>query len=177
MALIRLNNRAIPDGTITASDLASSAISDKLGYTPANASTALTSVTNGQTLSNTIGNANTGTTAWMNPNTSVYKWDLPSAGKYFMYTCIRTRIWGLTGFLKCRLYNVTDGSTTNDWEKMLQEFQTNSTVNNIQLTPTWTITVNSAKLFYLQLQSTTTGEIGIQSDSNGWNETGWIKLS
>ena len=94
-----------------------------------------------------------------------------------MYTTIRTRLWGVTGFIKCRLYNATNGSTTNDWERMLQEFQTTAPVNNIQLTPCWTITVDGAKTFYLQILATVTGEVGIQSDSNGWNETGWIKLS
>jgi hypothetical protein len=177
MALSKIQSNSILDGAITAGDLASSAISDKLGFTPANSSTALTSISNVTILSTSIGNQNTGTTAWMTPSSSVYKWDLPSAGKYFLYTCIRTRIWGLTGFVKCRLYNATDGTSTSAYEKMLQEFQTNSTVNNIQLTPVWTIEIPSAKTFYLQLQSTMTGEVGIQSDSNGWNETGWIKLS
>lgn len=171
MALSKVQSNSILDGAIAASDLASSAISDKLGFTPSN------SISNGQILSNSVGNINTGTTAWMNANTSVYKWDLPSAGKYFMYTTIRTRIWGLTGFLKCRLYNATDSTSTTEWERMLQEFQGTASTNNIQLTPTWTITVTGAKTFYLQLQSTMTGEVGIQSDSNGWNETGWIKLS
>ena len=177
MALSKIQSNSILDGSISATDLGSSAITDKLGYTPANASTALTSISNSQISSTSIGNQNTGSVAWVNPSTTIYKWDLPSAGKYFLYTCIRTRIWGLTGFIKCRLYNQTDGTTSNAYEKMLQEFQGTNTTNNIQLTPVWTIEVNAAKTFYLQLYSTMTGEVGIQSDSNGWNETGWIKLS
>ncbi len=172
MALSKVQSNSILDGAITASDLASSAISDKLGFTPSNV------ISNNQIISTSVGNVNTGSAnTWVNVNTSVYKWELPSAGKYFMYATLRTRIWGLTGFLKCRLYNATDSTAPNSWDKMLQEFQGTNSTNNVQLTPVWTIEVNAAKTIYLQMWSTMTGEVGIQSDSNGWNEIGWIKLS
>jgi hypothetical protein len=177
VALSKLQSNSIADGAITAADLASSAISDKLGFTPANASTALTSITRGYILSNTVGNVNIGSAnTWTDVNNSVYKWDLPSAGTYFLYTTIRTRLWGLTGFIKCRLYDVTNNNTGNTLEKMLQEFQ-NTTTNNIQLTPVWNVQVAGATTFKLQMFATNSGEIGIQSDGNGWNETGWIKFS
>jgi hypothetical protein len=36
MSLTRINNGAITDGTISAADLAATAVTDKLGFTPAN---------------------------------------------------------------------------------------------------------------------------------------------
>lgn len=168
----------MPLSRLTSPAITTGAIATNLGFTPANAATALTSVNNGNVNSYGISNVNvSGANTWTTVNSSRYKWDIPSAGRYFMYTNVRARIWGYNAFLKGRLYDATNSYSDNTLEKMIIEFQTNASTLNVQTTLIWTLDIASARTYYFQISATSSGEIGIQSDSNGWNETGWIKLS
>ena len=95
---------------------------------------------------------------------------------YFVLYIERTYLWNTTGFIKCRLYNNTAGSAVSQSDRMLFEAQSTTMAFNVANTPIWQVEVSTASTFYLQLNATTAAA-GIQDDSNGYNECGWIRTN
>ena len=116
------------------------------------------------------------TSGFANADTGRFKWDLPVAGTYILYCTLRTYLWNTTGFIKCRLYNNTAGSATSQSDRMLFEAQSTTMAFNVANTPVWQVEVSTASTVYLQLNATTAAA-GIQDDSNGYNECGWIRTN
>ena len=116
------------------------------------------------------------TSGFANADTGRFKWDLPVAGTYILYCTLRTYLWNTTGFIKCRLYNNTAGSAISQSDRMLFEAQSTTMAFNVANTPVWQVEVSTASTVYLQLNATTAAA-GIQDDSNGYNECGWIRTN
>ena len=123
-----------------------------------------------------IGNINFPSGTYANLNTTYYKWDIPSAGDYMIWLTVRARAWGLNSFAKVRLYNNNTSSALTNSDTMMIETQ-NSAVLNVGVTMQWFYTFSGACTIYLQGVCSTSGEIGIQSDVNGWNEFGYLKVA
>jgi plastocyanin len=115
-------------------------------------------------------------TSWGNVNTTYYKWEIPAAGTYLVWGTYRARTWGTSGFAKIRLYNQTTGSVVTDSDTMMIENQ-NSLSLNIMCTANWRFVATQATTLYLQGFATVGTGCGIQSDSNGWNESGFIRIT
>lgn len=130
----------------------------------------------GSIRSSSPGNINFGT-SYANINTTYYKWDLPSAGDYVVWCTVRARIWGLNTFARVRLYNNTAGSAVTNSDTMMLEFQSNNSALNVGVTMQWYFSASAATTLYLQGACSTSGEVGIQSDVNGYNEFGYIKIA
>ena len=110
-----------------------------------------------------------------NADTARFYWNLPEAGDYMLYSVLRTYLWNTTGFIKCRLFNNTAGSAITGTDRMLFEAQSTTMAFNVMNTPVWKVTVSAASTIYLQLNATTAAA-GIQDDSNGYNEQGWMRV-
>jgi len=116
-------------------------------------------------------------TSWANVNTTFYKWDIPSAGTYFLFATLRAIVWGTNGFVKTRLYNNTAGSAITDSDTMLLESGNNANTLNVCCTQCWRITTTGAATIYLQGQASVSGNMGVQSDVNGTNECGFLRVA
>ena len=125
--------------------------------------------------STTPGNVDFGT-SWGTVNSTYYKWDIPAAGTYLVWGTFRARSWGTSGFAKVRLYNQTSTSVVTDSDTMLIENQ-NTLSLNIMCTANWRYVATGACTLVLQGQATVGTGCGIQSDSNGWNECGFIRIT
>ena len=115
------------------------------------------------------------TSGFANADTGRFYWNLPEAGDYMLYSVLRTYLWGTTGFIKCRLFNNTTGSAITGTDRMMFEAQGVTMSFNVMSTPVWKVTVGAASTIYLQLNATTAAA-GIQDDSNGYNEQGWMRV-
>jgi plastocyanin len=115
-------------------------------------------------------------TSWGNVNTTYYKWDIPAAGTYLVWGTFRARTWGTSGFAKIRLYNSTTSTVVSDSDTMLLENQ-NSLSLNVMCTANWRFVASQATTLYLQGFATAGTGCGIQSDSNGYNECGYIRIT
>lgn len=116
-------------------------------------------------------------TSFANINTTYYKWDLPSSGDYVIWCTVRSYLWSTNAFGKVRLYNNTAGAAVANSDTMLVESQTGNLLLNLAATMQWKFTATGATTIYLQGGATVAGTIGIQSDSNGYGEFGYIKVS
>jgi len=125
--------------------------------------------------SNTPTNVDFGT-SWGTVNSTYYKWDIPAAGTYLVWGTFRARTWGTSGFAKIRLYNQTAGTVVTDSDTMLLENQ-NSLSLNAMCTANWRYVATVATTLYLQGFATAGSGCGIQSDSNGYNECGFIRIT
>lgn len=115
------------------------------------------------------------TSGFANADTNRWYWNLPEAGDYMLYSVLRTYLWGATGFIKCRLYDNTAGAAIANSDRMLFEAQSVTMAFNVMSTPVWKVSVTQPSTIYLQLEGTT-ANAGIQDDTNGWNEQGWIRI-
>jgi hypothetical protein len=115
-------------------------------------------------------------TSWATVNSTYYKWDIPAAGTYLVWGTFRARTWGTSGFAKIRLYNQTAGTVVTDSDTMLLENQ-NSLSLNAMCTANWRYVATVATTLYLQGFATAGSGCGIQSDSNGYNECGFIRIT
>ena len=115
-------------------------------------------------------------TSWASVNTTYYKWDLPVAGDYIVWCTLRARNWGTNGFGKVRLYNASTATAVTNTETMLIE-QQNSVLLNTMSTSIWKFTATGATTLVLQGSASTSGSIGIQSDANGYNEFGYVRIT
>jgi hypothetical protein len=116
-------------------------------------------------------------TSFANINTTYYKWDLPSSGDYIVWCTVRSYLWSTNAFGKVRLYNNTAGAVVTNSDTMLIESQTGNLLLNLGTTLQWKFTASGATTLYLQGGATVAGTVGIQSDSNGYDEFGYIKVS
>lgn len=115
--------------------------------------------------------------SFANVNTTYYKWDIPSAGDYMLWMTVRARVWGLNTFAKVRLYNNNTSTALTNSETMMIESQSGPNSLNVGVTMQWFYTFSGACTVYLQGACSTSGEVGIQSDVNGWNEFGYLKVA
>lgn len=144
-----------------------------LGYTPSNSAN--------QTFYSIRSSAPTNVdfpqNSWANVNTTYYKWDLPAAGNYVLWMTVRARLWGTTGYAKVRLYNNTASAAVANSDTMMIESQTAGTYLNVMCSSLWQFTATGATTLYLQGNTTAANSQGIQSDANGYNEFGWMRIS
>jgi len=162
----------ITDANVTAGKLASGAAVSNIGYTPANAA----NITTGTINSAPIGNVDFNTSTFANVNTTYYKWELPAAGTYVLFMTVRARVWGVNGFGRVRLYNNTAGAAISNTDTMLLESSNNTNLLNVCCSAIWSFTASGATTIFLQ-GNATTGSCGIQSDSNGYNNFTWLRIS
>lgn len=162
----------ITDANITAGKLASGAAVSNIGYTPANAA----NITTGTLNSSPISNIDFNTSTFANVNTTYYQWVLPAAGTYLLFMTVRARAWANNGFGKVRLYNNTAGAAISNTDTMLIESGNNGNLLNMCCSAIWTFTASGATTIYLQGYATA-GNIGIQSDANGYNNISWLRIS
>jgi len=119
--------------------------------------------------------------SWGDVNTSEHRWVLPESGKYMLFGTYRARAWSVNGFGKIRLRDNAGNAIANS-ERMMIEVQygdhdgANALALNMGTAFIWQISVSGADTIYLQGYSTTSSSIGIQDDSNGYNESCWIKV-
>lgn len=115
-------------------------------------------------------------TSWNTVNSTYYRWNLPAAGTYMVWCTLRARVWGVNAFGKIRLFNVTAGAAVADSDTMLIESQVGSQSLNMMCSALWKFVATGATTLYLQGISTSASACGIQADSNGWNELGYIRI-
>jgi plastocyanin len=115
-------------------------------------------------------------TSWGTVNSTYYKWDIPAAGTYLVWGTFRARTWGTSGFAKIRLYNSTNSTVVTDSDTMLLENQ-NTLSLNVMCTANWRYVATGATTLVLQGFATAGSGCGIQSDSNGYNECGFIRIT
>jgi hypothetical protein len=111
---------------------------------------------------------------------SNYGWALPSAGTYLLVSMMRTRLWGVSGYIHCRLYDTTNSSAVSNTTRMMFE-QGNSTSPmgwyNVAITLHWVHTCSGAVTINQQFSSNAndTGS-SIQNDTNGRNYVYWQRI-
>jgi len=117
--------------------------------------------------------------AWANVDTTYYKVDLPTAGTYLIYGTFRALHDGdVVCFAKVRLYNNTDAAVVTNSDRMLIEIRYGAGhgLVNMMCSSLWQIAVTAAKTIYLQGYATAANTAGIQCDSNGYDEFGYVRL-
>ena len=111
---------------------------------------------------------------------SNYGWVLPSAGTYLLVSMMRTRLWGVSGYIHCRLYDTTNSAAVGASTRMMFE-QGNSTAPmgwyNVAITLHWVHTCSGGVTINQQFSSNAndTGS-SIQNDSNGRNYVYWQRI-
>ena len=128
-----------------------------------------------------MGNVTSTYGSWASYNTTYYKWVVPDAGTYELHANLRTRAWGSIGFTKYALLRNSDSSRNADNVRMGFEQNNNATQVNCQQHFVWIVstTESSGDIWYLQGQAmvTNTANHSLQSDSNGYNQCWWRRLS
>jgi hypothetical protein len=162
----------IGTGGVTPTYLASGAAVSNIGYTPVNAA----NLTYTNINSNPIGNIDFNTSGFATVNATYYKWDLAAAGNYLIFMTVRARLWGVNGFGKVRLLNATTGVAVPLSDTMLIESSNSSLQLNMMCSAHWPYTATVPTTLYLQ-GNATAANIGIQSDSNGYNNCTWLRIS
>ena len=140
--------------------------------------------------STAIGDSNIPYNSWGTPNSTYYRWVLPKAGTYLLSSNMRIRFWGVTGYIKGRLYNNTTsaaiegvnltGTTlgAQDHIRMLFEQANNATQINVNITANYMITTAADNQdIHHQLWSTdNSSNTSMQSDINGRNIHYWQRI-
>ena len=140
--------------------------------------------------SSAIGDSNIPYNSWGTPNSTYYRWVLPKAGTYLLSSNLRIRFWGVTGYIKGRLYNnttsaaVEGGNLTGttlgatDHIRMLFEQANNATLINVNITANYMITTAADNQdIHHQLYSTdNSANTSMQSDINGRNIHYWQRI-
>ena len=205
MALGDVLNIGTPsDGTVTAAKIGTGAVTDakiatgitatKLtGALPAIDGSALTGISTtpadnsitgdmmvldyGTIVSSSTGDINI-PASYATLSTTYYKWVLPEAGTYLISAALRTRMWGVTGFINYRLYDGTSSAVLANTVQMAWETNAAATIN-VMTSPHWILTVGAAMTVYLQggTNGQNSGATSLQSDSNGWNHCTWMRLT
>lgn len=130
----------------------------------------------GSITSNGTGNVNI-PTSYANLHTTYYRWNLPDAGTYVLFASLRTRLWGVTGFIQYRIYNDTTSTVIPNSQQMSWEDNTGGENTNVMSTPHWALSVTGPTTIMLQGASTDgSTNSSLQSDINGYNVCTWIKL-
>jgi hypothetical protein len=109
-----------------------------------------------------------------------YGWALPAAGKYLLVSSMRVRLWGVSGFIHCRLYDTTNSAAITATTRMMFE-QGNSTAPmgqyNSQVTLHWVHTCSGAVTINQQFSTNNDStNTSIQDDTNGHNYTYWQRI-
>ena len=106
---------------------------------------------------------------------SAYKWVIPRAGTYIFYASLRTFQRGSGCYGKVR---VTDpsGREVHNSVRMMTEYQGKIwwSFTNMQAGFVWRINAKMAGTYNLQGYATCAQRIGLQNDSNGYSDMGYI---
>mgnify|MGYP003953744515 CR=1 FL=1 len=123
-----------------------------------------------------VGNINVPHNSWGNLNNSHYRWVVPTAGWYRLELSVRTRLWGTTGYIKCRIIRNSDSNAPSHFVRML--YENNTGTANVQNTLSWVVDTPAAGDTWYPQFSTSNNSSGssIQSDSNGYNYCHWQRL-
>tara|TARA_R100000781_G_scaffold22064_1_gene16393 strand:- start:267 stop:713 length:447 start_codon:yes stop_codon:yes gene_type:complete len=135
----------------------------------------------GQTnIGGNVGDINVGHNSWTNLNNTWYKWTVPNAGHYRLVLTVRTRVWSVTGFIRCRIIRNSDNNAPGGFTRMLFENGANSgNAFNCQNTLEWIVDTpqSSGDTWYPQFSTNNNSSYtSIQSDSNGYNDCMWYKI-
>ena len=110
---------------------------------------------------------------------SGYGWVLPSAGTYLLRSNSRIKLWGVPGYISCRLYDTTNSSAISDTTRMLFE-QNNASAGtdyNVGIAMEWLHTCTGAvtinQQYYTNNNSTNSS---FQNDVNGRPYFMWQRL-
>jgi len=126
------------------------------------------------------GNINIPVSTWTSIDTTNYTWAIPGAGVYLLSSSMRTRIWGVAGFIQTRVYDNTAGAAvTGTTRMMFEQGNSSSPVGyyNAQVTLQWIYTATGAATLYQQFNTNYDGtETSIQDDSNGHNYLLWQRI-
>ena len=140
--------------------------------------------------STAIGDSNIPYNSWGTPNSTYYRWVLPKAGTYLLSSNMRIRLWGVTGYIKARLYNNTTstaieggnltGTTlgASDHIRMLFEVASSGDTYNVNITANYLLTTSADNQdIHHQLYTTNNStNSSVQSDVNGRNIHYWQRI-
>ncbi len=125
-----------------------------------------------------VGDINVGHNSWTNLDNNHYKWTVPSAGWYRLFLTVRTRVWGVTGFIRVRLVRNSDTNIPGTFTRMLFEQSSTTGGFNCQNTLYWVVDTPAAgDTWYPQFSTNNnSSNTSIQSDSNGYNSCHWERI-
>ena len=156
---------------------------DNDGILDAAAFTGTSGTSYGALYSHTIGDSNVPYNSWGTPNSSFYRWVLPKAGTYELYSEMRIRMWGVTGYMNSRLYNNTTSAVLNDASgassvRMDFEQSSNASTINVQVSHRWILTTaaDNQDIHHQLLSTDNSTNSSIQSDANGYNIHMWKRI-
>ena len=156
---------------------------DNDGILDAAAFTGTSGTSYGALYSHTIGDSNVPYNSWGTPNSSFYRWVLPKTGTYELYSEMRIRFWGTTGYINSRLYNNTTSAVLNDASgassvRMDFEQSSNASTINVQVSHRWILTTaaDNQDIHHQLLSTDNSTNSSIQSDANGYNIHMWKRI-
>tara|TARA_R110000803_G_scaffold130555_2_gene197874 strand:- start:253 stop:978 length:726 start_codon:yes stop_codon:yes gene_type:complete len=139
--------------------------------------------------SSAIGDSNIPYNSFGAPNSTYYRWVLPKAGTYLLSSNIRINLYGVTGYIKARLYNNTtstaiDGGNltgttlgATDHVRMLFEEGTASG-KNVNITANYMITTSADNqdIHHQMFTTNNSTSSSVQSDANGRSIHYWQRI-